>query len=47
MHEVWLNGEPEQPKLGKDVLTYLIELKEQSEAASEAAEAEMKRQSDR
>jgi hypothetical protein len=47
MREIWLNGEPEKPKLGKDALTYITELKEQLEAASEAAEAEMKRQGDR
>lgn len=47
MREVWLNGEPEQPKLGKDVLTYLTELKEQLEAAAEAAEAETKKQNER
>ena len=47
MREVWPNGEPEHPKLSKDALTYLTELKEQLEAASEAAEAEMRRQSDR
>jgi hypothetical protein len=47
IREIWLNGEPEQPKLGKDALTYITELKEQLEAASEAAEAEMRRQGDR
>jgi hypothetical protein len=47
IREIWLNGEPEQPKLGKDVLSYIAELREQLEAASEAAEAEMRRQGDR
>ena len=47
LREVWLDGEPEHPKLGKDALTYLTELKEQLEAASEAAEAEVMRQNDR
>jgi len=47
IREIWLNGEPEHPKLGKDVLSYLTELKEQLEAAVEAAEAETIRHNNR
>ena len=40
MHEIWLNGEPENPRIGKDVMFYLTELKEQLDAAAESAETE-------
>lgn len=45
--EIWTTGEPERPKLGKDVLTYLADLRSQLAAASEAAEAEANYQAKR
>lgn len=44
---VWTNGEPEQPKLGKDVLTYLSDLRKQLAAAADAAKTEAQKQARR
>jgi hypothetical protein len=45
MRECWLHGQPAER--GKDVLSYMTELRERLEAATDAAEAEARKQSNR
>ena len=47
MRESWLHGQPESIKSGKDVLSYMTELPERLEAATDAAEAEARKQTQR
>ena len=47
MRESWLHGQRESIKSGKDVLSYMTELRERLEAATDAAEAEARKQTQR